>query len=106
MRKVEAEVIGAFLAGRARRVGNTSTDGRTLKLHGNEIARRDCHGRLEVSMAGWSTVTTRSRLNALLILSGSRYRIRQRKHEQELVSEDIVLSLDPCEWVRVTEHAA
>ena len=44
--------------------GNTHTDGATLFLHGNAIARHGEHG-LEITLAGWNTTTTRERLNGL-----------------------------------------
>lgn len=44
--------------------GNTHTDGNTLYLHDNAIARHTADG-IEISMAGWETVTTRERLNGL-----------------------------------------
>lgn len=47
-----------------RRIGNTVSDGLTLKLHGNTIAEwRD--GSLWVTTAGWNTSTTKDRLNGL-----------------------------------------
>lgn len=74
MRKVSQEAVWAFYAGRGFRSGNTavevwhteSGDMVTLFLHGNAIARLGGvrHDRLEVSLAGWPTATTRERLNA------------------------------------------
>src|SRR5690625_3474921 len=55
------------------------------KLHGNPIATyppfADAHGwRLELSDCGWRTVTTKSRLNALLAALAPGYGIRQENH--------------------------
>lgn len=58
--------------------GNTHTDGNTLFLHGNAIARHTERG-LEITMAGWETVTTRERLNGLAGVS-----VSQSKGEQYL----------------------
>ena len=77
MRKIEKEVIGAFVKGDTKMLGNTMStrDSHTgdlnLLLHGNRIAtmsNRDGVKKLWVSNAGWSSRTTQSRLNALFSL--------------------------------------
>ena len=92
MRKIEAAMVMAVRdaingSEKGWRSGNTSVDVEhegihgtpgyernvVVRLHGNEIARfdsalnyaRDCRG-LRITDAGWQTVTTKSRLNALL----------------------------------------
>lgn len=69
MRKVTDQIVSAFLNGDTKTVGNTSTNGLQLFLHGNKIAekRENQKGGLElwVSTCGWNTNTTRERLNAL-----------------------------------------
>ena len=70
MRKVTEITIKAFLAGKTRKVGNTSTDGTILRLHGNRIAEKMPDGSIVANMAGWGTVTTRERLNGLCRLLG------------------------------------
>lgn len=64
-RKVTRETVMAFLAGYPLTIGNTHTDGETLYLHGNAIARKTALG-IEISDAGWKTSTTKERLNGLL----------------------------------------
>lgn len=64
MRKVTKDVVGAFLRKEKRTQGNTHTDGEKLYLHGNMIACHSDEG-IIVSLAGWPTVTTRERLNAI-----------------------------------------
>jgi hypothetical protein len=64
MRKITEQITRAFLAREKRTQGNTHTDGTVLYLHGNAIARHTEDG-LEVTNAGWFTVTTKERLNAL-----------------------------------------
>jgi hypothetical protein len=66
MRKVSKEIASAFIAGKRKTMGNTHTDGKTLWLHGNAIARRNDKGGIEISSAGWETVTTKERLNTVL----------------------------------------
>ena len=77
MRKIEKEVIGAFIKGDSKAAGNTqsvfnqATRNLDLLLHGNRIAtmsNRDGVKKLWVSNAGWPTRTTQSRLNALFRL--------------------------------------
>ena len=65
MRKITRDIIAAFLMREERRIGNSHTDGRTLYLHDNAIARWDDHGQLWVTNAGWKSVTTKERLNGL-----------------------------------------
>jgi hypothetical protein len=67
MRKVTKQVVAAFLAGEKKTVGNTSTDGQALYLHGNKIAEfRGTNPRgLYITNAGWRSNTTKERLNGL-----------------------------------------
>lgn len=65
MRKVTRIVVGAFLGHESAAVGNTMTDGKTLYLHGNAIARWTDSGTVEVTTARWDTATTRDRLRAI-----------------------------------------
>ena len=70
MRKISEEIARAFYEGRVKRMSNTHTDGHSIYLHGNEIARKleGVTGRtlaVSVTLAGWNTNTTRDRLNAL-----------------------------------------
>lgn len=78
MRKVTATVVGAFLQRRPAKMGNTRTDGDTLYLHENAIARWAAPGELRVTLAGWDTPTTRNRLNALPNVSV--YRVKGKTH--------------------------
>jgi len=94
MRKVTRETIRAFLAGKSRSVGNTSTDGTTLKLHGKVIAeRRD--GNVYVTLAGWGSSTTRERLNGLCKLLGLGHMFRQKQFQQFYGDRHILST----EWV-------
>lgn len=77
MRKIEQNMMHAIRHGRAWRSANTATT-RTLPhdsvqgvrvwLHGNQIALvpDDQEQPVLVTLAGWDTRTTRSRLNAIL----------------------------------------
>ena len=78
MRKVSDMAAKAFLADDYMPTrNNTSVDHGQLTLHGHTIAKR-IDGLVAVSLAGWNTVTTRERINAVLIHLGVDYRVAQR----------------------------
>lgn len=62
-------VIDAFLNGEAKRISNTESTGSELLLFGHCIAKRDETGSLMITNAGWSTYTTKDRLNGLPAVS-------------------------------------
>jgi hypothetical protein len=68
MRKISREVISAFLAGKPKRNGNTTTDGKILRLYGNIIADKSIAGSIYIYDGGVRSATTKERLNALLQL--------------------------------------
>lgn len=65
MRKVEKQIKEAWEAGKSLTVGNTRTDGETIYLFGHAIIHREQDGRIRFTLAGWDTVTTRSRLKII-----------------------------------------
>jgi hypothetical protein len=65
MRKVEQQIIAALKRGKSLTVGNTRTAGGCVWLHGNMIFR-GYPDNPEYSWAWWKTMTTGSRLRALL----------------------------------------
>ena len=75
MRKIEAKMVAAVLAGGRMKDGNTEVvTGASLfacqivtsvYLHGNLIAQNGGKG-WGINLRGWNTPTTRSRVNALL----------------------------------------
>ena len=67
MRKISEQVITAFLAGKPKRNGNTTTDGKTLYLYGNKIAEFVGQD-LAIYDGGFASATTKERLNSLLQL--------------------------------------
>ena len=75
MRKVTKIITEAFYSGIAKSRDNTCTDGTSVWLHGNKIAEKRSRSgpqfqtkELFISNAGWSTPTTKERLNGLLEL--------------------------------------
>lgn len=74
MRGITATMVQAFYDGKPKKMKNTEVaieeeDGRTwvkMYLHGSAIAKRRIGGTaLLLSAAGWSTVTTKERLNGI-----------------------------------------
>jgi hypothetical protein len=63
-RKVTTTIVSAFIAGNKMSIKNSSTDGKSLFLHGNKIAEKREDG-LYITNAGWSSNVTKERLNAL-----------------------------------------
>jgi hypothetical protein len=103
MRKVTAETVKAFIAGRSRTVGNTTTDGTVLLLHGNRIAERLPNGSIVATLSGWGSVTTRERLNGLCQELGLGRLFHQSKHVQyfrdaPVSVNDTVVLVEPKNW--------
>lgn len=77
MRKVTQQAVAAFLADRPGIFGNTRVElsplgaVTVLKLHGNAIARKDVANNkaLEICDGGWTSNTTKDRLNGLPCVS-------------------------------------
>lgn len=65
MRKVTEQIKKAFEQGKPLKIRNTSTDGKTVWLHGNAIVKRDPDGLVRWSLAGFNTPTTRERVNGI-----------------------------------------
>lgn len=80
MRKETYKVMRAFLDRKSARGNNTTTDGNAVWLFGNKIAWRAANGDINITLAGWNTVTTRERLNGLLVLLNGQRDFHQRDH--------------------------
>lgn len=71
MRKITQNAVHAFMNGLKFNEGNMSIEVKpnvtVMKLHGNAIAYlyNDPERTLSITSAGWETVTTKDRLNAL-----------------------------------------
>ena len=71
MPKIESEMQSAIVERRNWSKSNTcvsvdSDNNTTVTLHGNPIATIFNNGNIRLSSCGWQTVTTKSRLNAIL----------------------------------------
>lgn len=80
MRQVERKCGQAFFGNGTRKIGNDEVSVGAWFLHGNKIAERITDG-IVLSDCGWRTTTTKSRLNAILRLAGTNYRIYQKSHQ-------------------------
>lgn len=89
MRKETQKIARAFLNHEKATAARTMTDGESVFLHGNEIAfwnYGDLKPALCFTLAGWPSVTTRERINGILELSGSNWRVKQHKSNQFLIN--------------------
>jgi len=100
MRQETQKIMSAFLKGEKASAQRTNTDGYSVWLHGNLIAERG-KSKLWFTLADWPTVTTRDRINGLLELSGSDYRVFQKNGTQFLTNGTDVRELGDSEWVSV-----
>jgi len=100
MRKETQKIMSAFLKGEKASAQRTNTDGYSVWLHGNLIAERG-KSKLWFTLADWPTVTTRDRINGLLELSGSDYRVFQKNGTQFLTNGTDVREIGDSEWVSV-----
>ena len=88
MRKIEREMIQAIIDGRNWKKANTEVEAHPsgnnemrVFLHGNNIASYK-DGTLYINHCGWKTVTTKSRLNALIqFVLGGTCHLGQRNFE-------------------------
>lgn len=81
--KTGRQAAQALIKGRTITSGrNTEVRNGEMRLFGNRIAWAEKRGNRTVyrlTLAGWNTMTTRDRLNAVLDELGSGYRIRTRR---------------------------
>jgi len=100
MRKVTREIIKSWARCECRTIGNTSTNGTAIFLHGHGIVwKTDDADVIALTLAGWPTVTTRERLNGVLNFYGIDYRFAQRNFEPVLILERDVIEISEFETV-------
>ena len=84
MRKISLDIAHAFKGRAKRSISNTSTDGKRILLHGNEIASWGDDNNLVVSMCNWATPTTRERINTIFYVLDIPFCFYQKDHVQFL----------------------
>jgi hypothetical protein len=97
MRKLTREIVSAFLNGNKKTKGNTSTDGQSIWLHGNQIVETNQDGKIVINNCGWGTVTTRERLNGLLNEIAPHLGVVQRNFDQYIQDSNNDYALTPFE---------
>lgn len=102
------KVLASFLAGESRSIRNDSSimgpmGIYSLALHGNTIATRFAGGEINATLAGWPTVTTRDRLNALCDAIGQQHKFSQSKNVQYYAGGEI--DPDSWIWIRASDFA-
>jgi len=88
MRKVTQQIKQAFERRESKTIGNTTTDGNTVWLHGNAIVKRDPDGLVRWSLAGWNTPTTRERVNGIANAGVHQVNFEPVLNGQEINSSD------------------
>ena len=78
MRKITKQIANAFAQGESLTIGNTHTSNGEVYLHGNCIVDTDPWGKIEMTLAGWNTPTTRERLNGIAKVLGLNARFTQK----------------------------
>jgi hypothetical protein len=108
MRKITERICNAFLDGKRLKIGNTLTEDATIWLHGNKIAFWLTDEVLQISLAGYNTVTTRERLNGLLTTLGSNWRIVQRDYRPYAINHEMSshINLIEVDWYGLTNMAS
>ena len=82
----------AFLNHYKKAGGNCQSTGEDYLLHGHAIAwwnYGSVKPEIHFNMRGYPTVTTRDRINGILELSGSDYRVCQRDFTQYLIGPEL-----------------
>lgn len=110
MRKESEKIALAFYERTPATAKRTATDGYRVTLHGNKIAWCNADGSLSLTLAGWPTVTTRERLNAICEVFGYGRPFHQKRGQQyhndtPIGSKNIVTyhpprMIDPEEWMK------
>jgi len=110
MRLVEAQMLQLMdrrsngKAGSNTRV-NTNTEGSVeVYLHENLIAFLNKYGKLFITDAGWQTVTTKSRLNAIInyFCDGTKTGVIQSDYEWYLYQAGHIAYMNPSQWYEVS----
>lgn len=103
MRLISQRIAMAFLAGNAKALSNTSTDGYYVYLFGNIIAHKTDTDVIKVSLAGYNTATTRERVNGILRTAGSSKSLSTKKGQPLLFDATTKLStpIGSKDWITV-----
>ena len=99
MRQITEEITKAFFNGQAKKISNSETNGTSLYLWDNEIARKE-DGQIKINLCGYNTTTTRERLNGVLSYTG--YKVTTKQGTIYLVDrENNKKEIPSDEWVTI-----
>lgn len=108
MKKIEGEMVDAIAAKRNWHKENTEVqivqrDSSVLVLlFGNAIAQLNADGSIAVNHCGWQTITTKSRLNAVLAVFGKQHwAVSQKDFKWALRDDGGVQDFDSSGWHQV-----
>jgi len=108
MRKVEEQMLRLMERRATGNAGSNTTvftdEGVTrVYLHGNKIAELDAQGRVYISDAGWQTVTTKSRLNAIInyFLDGTKVGVTQSDYEWFVYDHAQITYMKEGQWYKL-----
>ena len=110
MRLVEAQMLQLMdrrsngKAGSNTRVSTNAEGSVEVFLHDNPIAFLNQYGKLFITDAGWQTVTTKSRLNAIInyFCDGTKTGVIQSNHEWYLYEAGCISYMNPSQWYEVS----
>lgn len=114
MKKIEQKMIKAIRSRCPATISNTTVvhgysnpdNGMAVYLHGNHIATLTDTS-VRFTLAGWNTVTTRSRVNALLSAFAPAYRVSTQRGQACLyVADERARVIGNDEWVELLLHHA
>ena len=112
MRKIESLMLQAIKDGRDWKSSNTRVDYHDtiamVYLHDNLIAKYNyCNEALSISNAGWRTVTTKSRLNAIIngLLDGTKNGVYQKDHCWYVTDHGRDYDFDSSAWYEFKSNA-
>ena len=110
MRLVEAQMLQLMdrrsngKAGSNTRVSTNAEGSVEVFLHDNPIAFLNQYGKLFITDAGWQTVTTKSRLNAIInyFCDGTKTGVIQSDYEWYLYQAGHIAYMNPSQWYEVS----
>jgi hypothetical protein len=112
MRKIEQAMLSAINNKVDWRSSNTEVvrnfnSHSNVYLHGNHIATVKDNGDVSISNAGWRTVTTKSRLNAIIneFLDGTKNGVCQKDHCWYVIDHGRRYDFDSSAWYSFKSNA-
>ena len=92
--------VSALCGNNTRVLTEADTGSSYVYLHGHNIAKVAANGDVSVNNCGWTSVTTKSRLNAIIneFLDGTKNGIHQKNFDWYVTNNGITSSFPVGEW--------